>query len=64
MCQRLLVGYRTCSYLCPCHALHGNTLGWLIFGEIVEFFYTLAAGGGGGGEGDLWCCGGLIIMLV
>ena len=51
MCQRHLVGYNiyrlelvaSYSYLCPCHnyALHENTLGWSIFGEMVESFTHL-----------------------
>ena len=32
--------------MCPCHALHENTLGWLIFGEMVhvESFHTCCWG--------------------
>ena len=28
----------------PCHALHENTLGWLIFGEMVESLHTCCWG--------------------
>ena len=46
MCQRLLVGYRLelVAICVHANALHENTLGWLIFGEMVESLHTCCWG--------------------
>ena len=74
MCQRLLVGYRLELVAICVHAIHENTLGWLIFGEMVESLPTCCWGFSRihaehtssffSFLETMWCCGLIIIMLV